>query len=329
MPQAGNDYGILTTRNIGSVVLGRHKFDSWYGNAAYFSPQPLSHAELGFLGPQKSQKPPKKNLGENGFWLDPLYVCEHCFKYTSNGDDMLLHRQTCSLRRRFPSIGKLVYRDLQSRYLIKKVRGFKHPLFCQNLSLFSKLFLDDKSVYYNVDYFDFYVLYGHDESDNVYPAEHTYKPMGFFSKEVISWDSTNNLACICVFPPYQRRRLGLLLIEFLYALAAHTPGQARSGPEFPLSPFGKATYLRFWSRKMAHVLHNHRGCSLLALGMLADATGFRKEDILLTLEHMELVRKKDETAIDLMLGNLDEWCRKNRFDPVVDRHMLNPYCLLI
>lgn len=328
MPQASNDYGILTTRNIGGVALGKYRFDTWYGNGAYFSPQQLNHADLGFLGSLKGQKQLKHPPKETGFWLDELYVCEYCFKYTSNSDDMLLHRLVCSLRKRFPPIGKLVYRDLQSSYIIQKVRGFKHQLFCQNLSLFGKLFLDDKSVYYNLEYFDFYVLYGHDGDQSDHPSESTYKPMGFFSKEVISWDSSNNLACICVFPPYQRRRLGSLLIEFLYALAALTPGQARSGPEFPLSPFGKVTYLRFWSRKMAHVLHNHRHCKLITLTVLADATGFRKEDILLTLEHMKLVRHLDQT-IDLMYGNLDQWCHQNNFDPVVDRQMLNPDCLFI
>ena len=101
--------------------------------------------------------------------------------------------------------------------------------------------------------------------------------MGFFSKEVLSYDNDNNLACICVFPPFQRRHLGSLLIEFLYQLAAVTPGQLKSsGPEFPLSPYGKVTYLRFWSKRLATKIHELQGS--FTLSQLSKETGFRKED---------------------------------------------------
>ena len=42
--------------------------------------------------------------------------------------------------------------------------------------------------------------------------------VGFFSKEKLSWDH-NNLACILVFPPWQRNGLGRLLMAVSYELS--------------------------------------------------------------------------------------------------------------
>ena len=41
--------------------------------------------------------------------------------------------------------------------------------------------------------------------------------VGFFSKEKMSWDN-NNLACICVFPPWQKQGLAQVLIAASYEL---------------------------------------------------------------------------------------------------------------
>lgn len=85
-------------------------------------------------------------------------------------------------------------------------------LFCQNLSLFAKLFLDTKSICFDVESFLFYTLVERD------PETQLQHIVGFFSKEKMSWDDYN-LACILVFPPYQRRGLGKRLIAFSYELS--------------------------------------------------------------------------------------------------------------
>jgi len=41
--------------------------------------------------------------------------------------------------------------------------------------------------------------------------------VGFFSKEKLSWDN-NNLACILVFPPWQKRGFGQVLMGVSYEL---------------------------------------------------------------------------------------------------------------
>ncbi len=42
--------------------------------------------------------------------------------------------------------------------------------------------------------------------------------IGFFSKEKMSWDN-NNLACILVFPPWQRKGMGKILMGVSYELS--------------------------------------------------------------------------------------------------------------
>lgn len=78
-------------------------------------------------------------------------------------------------------------------------------LYCQNLCLFGKLFIDHKYVFFETSGFLFYVL------TEARPSfDHAF---GFFSKEKISYNDYN-LACIVTFPPYQKRGYGTLMIEF-------------------------------------------------------------------------------------------------------------------
>jgi GNAT superfamily N-acetyltransferase len=85
-------------------------------------------------------------------------------------------------------------------------------LYTQNLSLFAKLFLDTKSVFYDVTTFLYYLLIHRDAETGLHQV------VGFFSKEKMSWDN-NNLACILVFPPWQRQGHGQLLMGVSYELS--------------------------------------------------------------------------------------------------------------
>lgn len=74
---------------------------------------------------------------------------------------------------------------------------------------------------------------------------------GFFSKEKMSWDN-NNLACILVFPPWQRKGLGSLLMGVSYEISRREG--ILGGPEKPISDLGKKGYKRFWSGEIARWL---------------------------------------------------------------------------
>lgn len=326
-------YGQLNKRNINKVTFGNYEFSAWYGNAAYFHPHDLSHSSLGYVYANKvamegsgARKIHKKDMFDetlHEFWLDHLYVCEYCFKYSSQEHELNLHVAKCQQNKTRPNLGKLMYRDQKNGYIIREIRGFQNPLFCQNLCLFGKLFLDDKSIYYNIDHFNFYIIYGKDDYST------NYIPMGFFSKEVLSYENDINLACICVFPPFQRRHLGSLLIDFLYQLARVTPGQYYgSGPEYPLSPYGKMTYLRYWSKRIVRVIDESQ--ESFTLNDLSRLTGFRKEDILLSLEFMGVLVSDSTTGdVSLCIDNLKHWKKENHYDPYKELDALDTSCLII
>ncbi|KAI5305956.1 hypothetical protein KEM55_008779, partial [Ascosphaera atra] len=180
-----------------------------------------------------------------------------------------LHELACSGRKRGNPPGVKVYGDKRG-YEVWEVDGEKEKLFAQNLSLFSRLFLDHKSVFFDVSSFLYYILTFRPPStpeaspENASDDHHDnngkntedqrsnsdYHILGYFSKEKLSWDP-NNLACILVFPPYQHRQLGQFLIGISYKLSAwEFHGGMLGGPERPLSEMGRRSYLRFWEERL-------------------------------------------------------------------------------
>lgn len=77
------------------------------------------------------------------------------------------------------------------RTAVFEVDGLKERIYCQNLCYIAKLFLDHKTLYFDVDPFLFYVLCEVDDRG--------FHPVGYFSKEKYS-DVGYNLACILTFP---------------------------------------------------------------------------------------------------------------------------------
>lgn len=311
-------YGRLEKPNIEKVTFGKYEIRPWYGNPAYFNPYEGVPNMLGYdysnmIAADPMSRKRLKSYSVEECFIDHLFVCEYCFKYSVNENEMLEHWEVCKYHRENPDVGAMVYYDRKRNHIIREVRGYEDPLFCQNLCLFGKLFLDDKSVYFNIDHFNFYVYYAKD-------GERDYVPMGFFSKEMIAYDATTNLACICVFPPFQRRHIGAMLIEFLYAIARLT--QESSGPEIPLSPFGKVSYLNYWSKNLAKELLQRRSRTF-TLEELSKATGYRKEDVLYTLEHMEVLIQEPNGEVTFSNDRFQEWVKSTKFDVIRQQPLLD------
>ncbi|CCC70678.1 hypothetical protein NCAS_0F01940 [Naumovozyma castellii] len=310
-----NLYGILNERNIKDVQFGMDKrFLTWYGSNVYFDNET---EQLGIKDNGNSNTDSKDKqstdvhslTGKTRFWLDTLFVCEYCFKYSENEENFRLHAERC--RHKHSAPGRIKYKSPQ--YTIRRVRGYKHTLFCQCLCLFTKLFLDNKSMYFKVNHYDFYILY-----ETTTDLSMKNKPLGFFSKDLVSYDQ-NNLACILIFPPYQRRRLGSLLIEFSYKLSKLD--DIISGPELPLSPFGLIGYLKYWSQIISWELTEGELCDFdsVTLEDISKVTGLRINDIIMTLKHLECIGEENRIYLD----KLRRWLKTHeRTFMIEDQYLL-------
>ncbi|KAF2296776.1 hypothetical protein GH714_001884 [Hevea brasiliensis] len=158
-----------------------------------------------------------------------------------------------------------------------EVDGKKNKVYGQNLCYLAKLFLDHKTLYYDVDLFLFYVLCECDDRGC--------HMVGYFSKEKHSEESYN-LACILTLPPYQRKGYGKFLIAFSYELSKK---EGKVGtPERPLSDLGLLSYRGYWTRVLLDILKKHKGN--ISIKELSDMTAIKAEDILTTLQSLELIQ---------------------------------------
>lgn len=265
--------------------------------------------------------------------LDRLYVCPCCFKYSKELVPWWQHVHFCERRGYIP--GEKIYTHPKHRptkqaadnpttahkgpgrkrkhsdvpvdaiaesataddgeWSIWQVDGEKDILFCQNLSLFAKLFLDNKSVFFDVNGFYYFLLVHTTPRPPSDGVEHGALPpkhqiVGFFSKEKLSWDN-NNLACILVFPPWQRKGLGALLMGVSYEISKRE-GMI-GGPEKPISDLGKKGYKRFWAGEIASWVLGLDATGdeevLVDVDDCSKATWIVPEDCLMILKEMGVV----------------------------------------
>ncbi|KAK4192166.1 putative histone acetyltransferase [Podospora australis] len=324
-----------TDRNVDMVVLGTTCFRAWY--PSYYEKELTGDAS---------------GNNSTGAMISRLYICPYCFKYSTELVPWYGHMQVCKQKsivpgnkiythpkghrtiqrpstelplksgkgKRATAVPRMVNEIVQDdgEWSIWEVDGEADILFCQNLSLFAKLFLDNKSVFFDVTGFKYYLLvYTPGPNSNTKPtfassstttlfspASHPNPSgttptaalprsqiVGFFSKEKMSWDN-NNVACILIFPPWQRKGLGALLMGVSYEISRMEG--ILGGPEKPISDLGKRGYRRFWAGEIARWILSLEPSSreketVVDVNECSSATWIAPEDCLAVLREMAVV----------------------------------------
>jgi len=208
-----------------------------------------------------------------------LFICHSCLCYFREPHNFIEHCRNCP--ETHPP-GKRVYKH--GKLAVYEIDGRHHKSYCQNLCLLAKLYIDHKTLYYDVEPFRFYVLVefyeqagGGDGGGCV--------TVGYFSKERESTEN-NNLACILVLPPFQKKSYGKFLIQFSYELSK-LEGKPGS-PEKPLSDLGRLGYLSYWKYAVLLCLKSVKG--RLTFETMSRQTGITRCDILDTFQALGIVK---------------------------------------
>ncbi|KAI5298981.1 Histone acetyltransferase, partial [Ascosphaera atra] len=240
-----NPTEVHRVRNLNKVLLGKYEIEPWY-----FSPYPPSYSNS-----------------------DLIYIDEFCLSYFDQKKSFERHRAKCTLRH---PPGNEIYRDANVSFF--EIDGRRQRTWCRNLCLLSKLFLDHKTLYYDVDPFLFYCMCSRDE--------HGFHLVGYFSKEKESAEGYN-VACILTLPQFQRRGFGRLLIAFSYELSKR---EGKSGsPEKPLSDLGLVTYRQYWRETLVELLMEP-GRDTVSESDLANLSAMTEKDVHETLVVLNLLR---------------------------------------
>lgn len=260
------------------IEFGKYEIQTWYS-----SPYPQEYARL-----------------------SKLYLCEFCLRYMKSKSILERHSKKCGWFH--PPANEIYRKDDLSVF---EVDGNLSKIYCQNLCLLAKLFLDHKTLYYDVEPFLFYVLTKNDSK-----GCHL---VGYFSKEKLC-QQKYNVSCIMIMPQYQRHGFGRFLIDFSYLLSRRE-GQAGS-PEKPLSDLGRLSYLAYWKSVVLEYLSYHREKQLSIKG-LSRATGMCPHDIATTLQQLAMISKRmdrfviirREKLINSHIEKLKARPRRNEVDP--------------
>ncbi|NWY65024.1 KAT7 acetyltransferase, partial [Erithacus rubecula] len=229
--------------------------------------------------------------------LGRLYMCEFCLKYMKSQTILRRHMVRAGLG----SLGMMT--------------AGSPAIYCQNLCLLAKLFLDHKTLYYDVEPFLFYVM---TEADNT--GCHL---IGYFSKEKNSF-LNYNVSCILTMPQYMRQGYGKMLIDFSYLLSKVE--EKVGSPERPLSDLGLISYRSYWKEVLLRYLHNFQGKEI-SIKEISQETAVNPVDIVSTLQALQMLKYWKGKHLVLKRQDLiDEWIAKEAKRSNSNKTM-DPSCL--
>eukprot|EP00667_Euglena_gracilis_P011285 EG_transcript_11523 len=216
-------------KNFDRLVFGRWAVEPWYYSP--FAPRIMGESRT-------------------------VVVCEWCLRYMRKVRTLASHQVTCTTRQ---PPGTCIYRHADVS--VFEIDGAVDQLYCQCLCLLAKLFLDHKTLYFDVAPFRFYVMTQDDSEGS--------RVVGYFSKEKLSLED-HNVACILTLPPYQGQGYGHALIQFSYELSKR---EGKTGsPERPLSDLGRVSYFSYWKDALLRLMWERREANVKQLSLLSGIT---------------------------------------------------------
>jgi len=211
------------------------------------------------------------------YWnLNRIFICEFCLKYMKSGEVLKRHAEKC-LWKHPP--GREIYRKDSLSFF--EIDGKTNKIYCQNLCLLAKLFLDHKTLYYDVEPFLFYVLTEYSSKTGAFNM------IGYFSKEKQSVMNFN-LSCILTLPQFMNRGYGKLLIDFSYLLSRVE--EKIGSPERPLSDLGLVSYRSYWKSRLLTYLNAFSNLDEISVKEISADTGIHPNDIVSTLQYIGLIK---------------------------------------
>ncbi|CAG8472520.1 6954_t:CDS:2 [Cetraspora pellucida] len=267
-------------KNLEAIWFGEHYLQTWY-----FSPYPQEYTEARVI-----------------------YICEFCLYHFASEKQFERHCKKCTIRH---PPGNEIYRDGDVSFF--EIDGARQVTYCQNLSLLSKLFLDQKSLYYDLIPFMFYVMCRSDT--------YGFHTIGYFSKEKNSIE--HNLSCILTLPHFQRQGYGRLLIEMSYELAKI---ENKIGtPEKPFSDLGLLSYQKYWQETIIEILHRYHQFhgGEITIEEISEKTYIDQRDVLYTLHTLGIGSYQGQTTIRLTDAMIDmSKNKKRRIDSIAVNKVL-------
>lgn len=276
------------TQSPKSIQIGKWDIETWYS-----SPFPQEYARL-----------------------VKLFLCEFCLKYTKSRSVLDRHQNKCIWKQ---PPGTEIFR--QGNISVFEVDGNVNKIYCQNLCLLAKFFLDHKTLYYDVEPFLFYILTKNDQS-----GCHL---VGYFSKEK-HCTQKYNVSCILTMPQYQRQGYGRFLIDFSYLLSREE-GQLGT-PEKPLSDLGRLSYFSYWKSVVLEYLYKYRNQKKITFKDIAIKTGLAISDIALAFELLNFIKlRKNDGDIRYQINVKIDWKKvaqhHNKMANSKTRIIIEPDCL--
>ncbi|KAI7856640.1 acyl-CoA N-acyltransferase [Circinella umbellata] len=267
-----SDETVPAPPKIDKIQFGNYLIDTWY-----VAPYPAEYSQYPIL-----------------------YFCEYCLKYMNSSFVAGRHKLKCTAQH---PPGDEIYRD--GHISVFEVDGRKNKIYCQNLCLLGKMFIDHKTLYYDVEPFLFYIMTEVDDQ-----GCHI---VGYFSKEKRSM-MNYNVSCILTLPVHQRKGYGQYLIDFSYLLTKKEEGTG--SPEKPLSNLGLLSYRKYWKDALFKQLQNQKDS--ISIEDLSLRSGMTPDDVISTLQLANIL-KKDTKSDEGYIMELDQATIDNHINKVKER----------